>query len=861
MAFLRSFGRKSRAAKYAAPVPPPSMLRRVARWGKRLGAFVLALLFFGVVVSLTSLSRTPALTVAAAPDSSVRITEVTQLYPVTMDRVVTPRTIEDIVAAVRSTPGPVSIGGGRYSMGGQTATPDGVQLDMRQFHGVVSLDAPARIVTVKSGSRWRELQEVLDKAGLAVKIMQTYNTFTVGGALSVNAHGRYIGQGPLVRSVREITMVLADGSIVVASPTQRPELFYGAVGGYGALGVIAYVTLDVAENSRVRREDEKMPVANYLSWFRSNVRNDSSVIFHNADIYPPAYENIHTVSYRKTNEDVTVAERMLPQDQSAWSHRTAYEMITGWPKGKWMREHLIDPIIFRGNPVTWRNYEASYDVSELEPSSRARDTYVLQEYFIPADSLNVFMPRMRTVLQKHEVNAVNVSIRHALPDPGTYLAWAPNEVFAFVLYYKQRTDPESRREVARWTRELIDAALVSGGRYYLPYQPVATRAQFARAYPRSAELFAQKRLVDPTGKFTNALWDLYQPSADSGYTAVTAAHMPANLPAEARIALDTIKGYARSEGSEYLTHPEWDLVYSSEAYAAWLEQAKPPSQFPYIGSVGTFWRSYREVWKAAHEKYGVNMGTHVMLGVIGVSTAIEYGLKGVYEGTVGRLFELNMPRGGTAEDQYAATVARDYAKLISTRGWYEFSFAHALRGLWHDVPMTGPGFLRKWERRFALSSEYAIKAVYATMIGAGTAAGYEPDQLTRQLVVAGWSDSTIAGDSVVARFKTIAPLDRGYALVSVDRYDPFRDGLLALSSHADRVRIAEVSGADVVTISGTAPKAWRVLPRASAVVAYTEPVDPSRMRVLLAVHARDLLDVLWAMRQQNVFRVEHIYDY
>jgi len=171
---------------------------------------------------------------------------------------------------------------------------------------------------VKSGTRWRELQRVLDQHGLAVKIMQTYNTFTVGGALSVNAHGRYIGQGPLVRSVRELTMVLADGSVVTASPTQNADLFYGAIGGYGALGVVALVKLDVVENSRVKRDDEKIPVAGYLAYFRQHVRDDSTVVFHNADIYPPAYENVHLVSYRKTNDFVTVADRMLPADQKAF---------------------------------------------------------------------------------------------------------------------------------------------------------------------------------------------------------------------------------------------------------------------------------------------------------------------------------------------------------------------------------------------------------------------------------------------------------------------------------------------------------------------------------------------------------------
>ena len=837
------------------------MVRRAARLGKRLALVILGLLTFGVLVSAISCWRAPAVAVGTTSDASARIDEVTRLHPVTMSRVVAPRTVEDIVNAVKATTGPVSIGGGRYSMGGQTATPDGTQLDMREFRGVVSLDTMARTITVRSGTRWREVQQALDRAGLAVKIMQTYNTFTVGGALSVNAHGRYIGQGPLVRSVREITLVLADGSVVTASPSLNPELFYGAVGGYGALGVIAHVTLDVAENSRVRRDDEKLPVASYLEYFRRRVRDDSTVVFHNADIYPPAYENVHVVSYRRTNDPVTVPDRMLPADQHAWSHRTAYDMITDWPKGKWTREHLIDPLIFRGNPVTWRNYEASYDVSELEPTSRDRDTYVLQEYFVPVDSIMAFMPRMRRVLRAHDVNAVNVSIRHALPDPGTYLAWAPNEVFAFVLYYKQRTDPESRRAVWRWTRELIDAAVASGGRYYLPYQPVATRAQFAAAYPRSAELFAVKQRVDPTGKFTNALWDLYQPAADGSVAPMTAQHLGANVPAEARVALDSVKGYARPEAKEYLTHPEWDLVYGSEAYARWLEAAKRPSGFPYVGSVGTFWRSYAGTYGAAKARYDVDAGTHVMLNVIGVSTAIEYGLKGLYENTIGRLFELNMPEGGTAEDRYAAKVAREYATLISTKGWYEFSFMDAIRGLWTEVPLSGPGILRKWERRFALSAEYLVKAAYASLIGAGTAAGYTPDELTRYVVAVGWSEPLEASLGGKSHFTKVRDLDRGYALLSVPRYDPYRDALLALSDHADCVRIAEISGAEIVTVAGTAPAAWRTPARTSVVVAYRMPDDPTRTRMLLRVQARDLLDVLRGLRSGKAFQVEHIYDY
>jgi FAD/FMN-containing dehydrogenase len=104
---------------------------------------------------------------------------------------------------------------------------------------------------------------------------------------------------------------------------------------------------------------------------------------------------------------------------------------------------------------------------------------------------------------------VAISIRHAKQDPGSLLAWARSEVFAFVVYFKQDTSEAARQEVGVWTRELIDVALSLGGSYYLPYQLHATKEQFLRAYPRAPEFFELKRRFDPTNKFRNELWDKY----------------------------------------------------------------------------------------------------------------------------------------------------------------------------------------------------------------------------------------------------------------------------------------------------------------------------------------------------------------
>jgi FAD/FMN-containing dehydrogenase len=149
------------------------------------------------------------------------------------------------------------------------------------------------------------------------------------------------------------------------------------------------------------------------------------------------------------------------------------------------------------------------DTASLEPRTRKISTYLLQEYFIPIAGFAAFAREMARVLTRRDVEALNVSIRHSPADSVALLAWAPAEVFSFVLYYKQRTHAGASAAVAAWTRELIDAALRQGGRYYLPYRLDATREQFAAAYPEAGAFAALKRRIDPKGRFRNLLLEKY----------------------------------------------------------------------------------------------------------------------------------------------------------------------------------------------------------------------------------------------------------------------------------------------------------------------------------------------------------------
>lgn len=437
------------------------------------------------------------------------VNDITQLNPIYVNEVLAPKSTLEIIDAVKLFNGPISIGGGRYSMGGQTATEQALQIDMRGFDSIIYFSKERKEITVQAGITWRKIQERIDPFDLSVRIMQTYSNFTVGGSLSVNVHGRYIGEGPIILSVKEIKIVLANGNLVTATPSINKEIFFGAIGGYGGLGVITEATLYLTDNVKIKRTDKVLSLKDYNKYFVDEVGSDSLVIFHNADIYPNKYKKVRAVSYKESSEEVTVKYRLKPVAKEYKFNRIAFKIISEFPSGKWLRQHLIDPILYLKDPVEWRNYEASYDVSELEPKSREKSTYVLQEYFVPIEQFDNFYPKMTEILKRNKVNVINISIRHSEQDPGSLLAWARTEVFAFVLYYKQGTTQGAKEEVKEWTQQLVDASLACNGSYYLPYQIYATSDQFMKAYLAADSYFKLKKELDPANKFKNKLWDKY----------------------------------------------------------------------------------------------------------------------------------------------------------------------------------------------------------------------------------------------------------------------------------------------------------------------------------------------------------------
>ncbi|MGY6648691.1 FAD-binding oxidoreductase [Wenyingzhuangia sp. IMCC45574] len=765
------------------------------------------------------------------------VNDITQLNPIQIAKEIRPHSKEEIVKAIQETSGAISIGGGRYSMGGQIGFNNSLHFDMRSFNKILNLDKDKKQVTVQSGIVWRDLQKVIDKENLSVKIMQTYANFTVGGSVSVNCHGRYIGHGPIISSVVGLEIITASGEIIKANRKENAEVFKAAVGGYGGIGVITEVTLQLEENKKVERSTDKVKVAEYNSFFRNNIQNDSTVIFQNGDLYPPHYNVVNNVSWRTTDKKLTDTVRVTPEGQTYWLEPKLVEFVSWGDFGKWVRRSIIEPLYYRNEKVVWRNNEASYDVAELEPASREKNTYVLQEYFIPVNNIESFIPKMKAVYEKYNVNVINVSLRHAYPDKESYLSWADEEVFAFVIYYKQGTDTASKKEVERWTQEMTDAILSEKGKWYLPYQPHATKEQFQQAFHQSDKYFAVKNSLDPKHRFNNKLLDKYNP------------YIASTLEKEK----EKIEGYYRDEGQSVLTVPEWYLVFNPKEYADFLDVGNNPSDFPFYASVDEYWKLYDRSKSLVSKAYPKNEEYNTMLQVIGVSVTMEYAGKMLYEKTVGRFFSW-FANGKEAESDKAIRAAhRAYSDFIYHTAWYEFEFASWIQKVWKASGSNGANFIRRWERVCFFTMEFSFKAFYAQLIEWAAKASYETPvtsiylEVTTAENLSGIKDVTVVGEKGTSK------------ILGITRWGAFTKALLVLKDK--NIKIQDVSGNDEIVVSVLLDKK-KDLSFVGALKLYDSSLvtKPLKKRTVVLIRVKELLAFLKQTHAEGV-EIEHVYDY
>jgi FAD/FMN-containing dehydrogenase len=468
--------------------------------------------------------RAPATTASAR---GVIVNDVhAQLNATRVRGIVTPRTVEDlrsVLAAAKSAGVPLSIAGGRHSMGGQQFGEDTLLVDTRALARLTSFDADRGHVTVGGGIQWPELLSSLERIqrgrprpwGIVQK--QTgADRLSLAGALSCNAHGRGLTLGPIVQQVESFDLLDHSGTLRTCSRTHHADLFRLAIGGYGLFGVITQVTLRLQPRVKVRRVVEIGRTDGIIERFADRIRDGF--------LYGDYQFSIDTDDddflrrgvfscYEPVPDKTPLTEQAVHFSPEEWSRLTLYAHCDK----RRAFELYSSRYLQTSGQIYWSDAQlSSAYVDDYHGSldrtldSPVKGSEMITELYVPRPALARFMEEARAALRHHRANVIYGTVRLIEQDDETFLPWARQRYACIVFNLHVDHTLAAIALAADTFRALIDLAAGHDGSYYLTYHRWARKDQVLRCYPQMPAFLAAKRREDPGEVFQSDWYRHYR---------------------------------------------------------------------------------------------------------------------------------------------------------------------------------------------------------------------------------------------------------------------------------------------------------------------------------------------------------------
>ncbi|WP_031508804.1 D-arabinono-1,4-lactone oxidase [Streptomyces megasporus] len=406
-------------------------------------------------------------------------------------RTVAPSTTEALAEAVRRAAEDgltVKAAGTGHSFT-PVAVTDGVLIRPDLLTGIRRIDRAAGTVTAAAGTPLKRLNEALAAEGLSLTNMGDIMEQTVSGAVSTGTHGTGRDSGSLAAQVRELEMVLADGSVLRCSAEENADVFAAARVGLGALGVISEVTFAVEPLFLLTAREEPMPLDAVLADFDHLVR-----------------DNEHFEFYWFPHTDRCVTKR---NNRSA-GPADPLPRLAGWLTDEFLSNGVFQaacslgravpatvPGIARiaGRALSARTYT---DIPYRVFTSPRRVRFVEMEYALPRAAAVEALRELRATVERSDLR-VNfpVEVRVA-PADDIALSTASGRDTAYIAVHVYRGTPHERYFTAA---ERIMVA--HQGRPHWGKLHGRDAEYLAEIYPRFGEFTALRDRLDPGRTFGN----------------------------------------------------------------------------------------------------------------------------------------------------------------------------------------------------------------------------------------------------------------------------------------------------------------------------------------------------------------------
>jgi FAD/FMN-containing dehydrogenase len=155
--------------------------------------------------------------------------------------------IREVFALARERSLHIGLRGAGRSYGDASLAGEHLTLDLTRMNRILDWNPETGVMTVEPGVTVRQMWEYAIEDGWWPHVVPGTMFPTLGGVAAMNIHGKnHWHAGTIGEHIREFDLLLPSGEAVTCRPdNENAELFHAAVGGFGMLGVMTRLTVEL----------------------------------------------------------------------------------------------------------------------------------------------------------------------------------------------------------------------------------------------------------------------------------------------------------------------------------------------------------------------------------------------------------------------------------------------------------------------------------------------------------------------------------------------------------------------------------------------------------------------------------------
>ncbi|KAL1968424.1 hypothetical protein VTN77DRAFT_1953 [Rasamsonia byssochlamydoides] len=209
-------------------------------------------------------------------------------------------------------------------------------VDISELANVLNVNTKTRTALVEPNVPMDRLVESTMKYGLVPPVVMEFPGITVGGGYAgTSGESSSFKHGFFDNTINSVEMVLANGDIVVASRTENSDLFRGAAGAVGSLGITTLIELQLIEAKKYVKVTyyPKRSVAETIHSLREEISD-------------PSNDYVDGILFSKDHGVVITGQ--ITDDRS----ETVKVQTFSHPFDPWFYLHVKNETLARSSPAT-----------------------------------------------------------------------------------------------------------------------------------------------------------------------------------------------------------------------------------------------------------------------------------------------------------------------------------------------------------------------------------------------------------------------------------------------------------------------------------------------------------------------------